>query len=597
MQPKYSLIIPTYNHCDDYLKPAVESILNYTDQSQIEIIIVANGCTDNTNEYFEFLDKNYPADLFKLLWFDEPTGYTKATNEGILVSKGEFVIFLNNDIEFIHQYTNEWIDMLVSMWESSPKPGVVGALMQTNYMINRKFVLFFCAMTSRKIIDEIGLLDEAFSPGTGEDTDFCAKAEDRGYAIIGNESTGIVNGVHGINFPLNHKGGGTCHDATLVKDWERVITKNDKILMERYGNKPKYSVIIPTYNHCDDLLRPCLESIIKYTNMSDVEVIVVANGCTDNTREYVESLGGSFRLVWSGAALGYTRATNRGITESRGEFIIFLNNDTELLEQRRNEWIERLMEYWNSAEKPGVVGPLKDFNPVIGRHFITFFLAMTKRSIIDEIGLLDEIFSPGAGEDTDFCVKAEDAGYAIVGDADTPVSGNYHVGTFPILHKAEGTVHDKTLVKNWDVTFRRNSDILAKRYVGRTASNTPGNEPDINFDDMHVFPTPVYRQVSICDPTSIGRGKNTDGELRGYATHRLKRDDNYHADEVALSDKLALMVKEHPSVLEQLVFGDGAYGTKLDEHERRLMATAIQWLGTPVGKNFLREAGILTEKK
>jgi GT2 family glycosyltransferase len=597
MNPKYSLIIPTYNHCEDYLKPAVESILKYTDHSQIEIIIVANGCTDGTYEYFEFIKNHYPVGLFKLLWYADPIGYTAATNKGIYASSGEFVIFLNNDIEFIWQGNNEWINRLMSMWNSVPNPGVVGALMQTNHMINRKFVLFFCAMTTRKIINEIGMLDEIFSPGAGEDTDFCIKVENAGYAIIGNESAGIVNGVHSIDFPLNHKGGGTCHDTDLVRNWEQVITKNDKILMERYGNIPKYSVIIPTYNHCDDLLRPCLESIIKYTDFADVEVIVVANGCTDNTKEYVESLGGNFRLVWSDAPLGYTRATNKGILESKGEYVIFLNNDTELLEQQKNEWIGRLMEYWNSVDRPGVVGPLKDFNPVIGRHFITFFLAMTTRKIIDEIGLLDEIFSPGAGEDTDFCVKAEDAGYAIVGDSDTPVHGNYHVGTFPILHKAEGTVHDKTLVKNWDVTFKRNSDILAKRYGVKKVSSAEVPKCDLNFDDVTTrLSLPVYRQISICDPVSVGRGKTDDDKLRGYSTHRLKRDDPYHADEVALSDRFAAMDKDSPAILEQIVFGD-VYGAKLDWHERRLMATMIQWLGTPVGKNFLREAGILTEKK
>ena len=58
------------------------------------------------------------------------------------------------------------------------------------------------------------------------------------------------------------------------------------------------SVIIPTYNHCDEFLKPLCESIIKYTDLNDIEIIIVANGCRDNTREYIESLPDQFKLVW-----------------------------------------------------------------------------------------------------------------------------------------------------------------------------------------------------------------------------------------------------------------------------------------------------------
>lgn len=70
-------------------------------------------------------------------------------------------------------------------------------------------------------------------------------------------------------------------------------------------NTPKTSIIIPTYNHLEDCLKPCLESIIKNTDLTDLEVIVVANGCTDGTKEYVESLGDSFKLLWFDEPLGY----------------------------------------------------------------------------------------------------------------------------------------------------------------------------------------------------------------------------------------------------------------------------------------------------
>ena len=64
--------------------------------------------------------------------------------------------------------------------------------------------------------------------------------------------------------------------------------------------KPKYSIVIPTYNHLDDFLKPCLQSIIQFTDLDKAEVIVVANGCVDATHQYVEALSHvypSFRLI------------------------------------------------------------------------------------------------------------------------------------------------------------------------------------------------------------------------------------------------------------------------------------------------------------
>ncbi len=52
----------------------------------------------------------------------------------------------------------------------------------------------------------------------------------------------------------------------------------------------KYSVIIPTYNHCDKFLKPCIEAILKYSHIKDIELIISANGCTDNTFEYLGNL-------------------------------------------------------------------------------------------------------------------------------------------------------------------------------------------------------------------------------------------------------------------------------------------------------------------
>lgn len=111
--------------------------------------------------------------------------------------------------------------------------------------------------------------------------------------------------------------------------------------------------------------------------------------------------------------------------------------------------------------------------------------------------------------------------------------------------------------------------------------------------------TPAYKSIRICDPLSVGRGADIAGceGLRGYGTHRLKRDDKYYADEVRLSDAFAKMRVEYPQLLEQIVFGTDEHGVVLNEHEARLLATAVQWLGTPVGKGFMRGCGWTCEEE
>lgn len=152
---------------------------------------------------------------------------------------------------------------------------------------------------------------------------------------------------------------------------------------------PKYSVIIPTFNHCSDLLRPCLESIIKHTDLSNVEVLVSANGCKDDTREYVESLGEPFKMVWSGPATGFTKATNDGIKASTGEYIILLNNDTVLLDQKKNTWIDMLVQPF-ADPKVGITGPMKAYCPFAKRDFMIFFCVCIPRKRLEELAIYEE---------------------------------------------------------------------------------------------------------------------------------------------------------------------------------------------------------------
>jgi GT2 family glycosyltransferase/SAM-dependent methyltransferase len=230
----------------------------------------------------------------------------------------------------------------------------------------------------------------------------------------------------------------------------------------------KYSVVIPTYNHCDDLLRPCIESIIKYTNMADIELIISANGCNDGTVEYVEFLQKQYpniKLIWSDEALGYPKATNLGIKAATCQKIVLLNNDCQLLQQKTNDWLNILDRPFIDNPKCGISCVVKEYSKVMKRFFAVFFCVMIDKKVFDDIGYLNEEYGTGSGEDMEFCIHAQNAGYQIHEVFEKKaLDEKYFTGQFPIYHYGEGTVHDKSLVPDWDSIFLRNAFKLAKKY-------------------------------------------------------------------------------------------------------------------------------------
>jgi GT2 family glycosyltransferase len=195
-------------------------------------------------------------------------------------------------------------------------------------------------------------------------------------------------------------------------------------------------IIIPTYNHCDDYLKWCIESIYAFTDLDRVKLMIVANGCTDNTREYIKDIP----HIWYEKPIGFAKAINAGIKATSSEFILLLNNDTTFTQQEQNMWLDSMLEAFKEPDV-GIVG--SHFNWIDGFSFLVFYCVMIRRSMINQIGYLDERFGVGG---------AEKAGWKQHGIFQDSVSyvGNILVSDFPIYHKAEGTMHDKELIQNWD---------------------------------------------------------------------------------------------------------------------------------------------------
>lgn len=266
---------------------------------------------------------------------------------------------------------------------------------------------------------------------------------------------------------------------------------------------PVYSIIIPTYNKCSELLAPCLESIIKFTDLSNVEIIVVANGCTDETKDYISQQSKTFpqiKLIWFEKNLGYAKATNEGIKISTGEYVILLNNDTILLDQAKNDWINIMRKPFYEDDKMGITAPMKSFSESANRHFLILFCCMISRKVIETIGLLDEIFWSYC-EDISYCIEAENAGFKIKQvpvDSNEFYADNRMKGQFPIYHIGNVTHKD---IPNGSELITRNNNILRERYNKPKPEETSRSKITVGIPTKDRYESLSHTLLSIAFQT------------------------------------------------------------------------------------------------
>jgi len=201
--------------------------------------------------------------------------------------------------------------------------------------------------------------------------------------------------------------------------------------------------------------------------MDEVELIVSANGCKDNTKAYLQYLATAIpnlKTAWDDAPLGYAKATNAGIKLASTNKIILLNNDTVFLDQPKNQWLDMLETPFLQDVEVGITGPVIQNSPDAGRDFCVFFCVMIDRKVFEKIGLLNEEYGVGTGEDTEFCIEAVNAGFKMAETNPKTLDSAFWVGGFPIYHVGEGTVHDTDLVQDFNNVFRKNSRKLARKY-------------------------------------------------------------------------------------------------------------------------------------
>ena len=223
----------------------------------------------------------------------------------------------------------------------------------------------------------------------------------------------------------------------------------------------KISILLTTCKFT--VLKPCIESILKNTNFkeADAEVIVAMNGCEEEAFDYVRSHG--FRFIWVDRRIGAVAAYNLAAQVSDGEYLVKMDDDVIILDWgANNQWLNLLLEPYLKEQNVGQTGVWKD--KTWGDYFeLHGFITMTPKKVWDELGGLDMAFNPGCGDDADYSIRVQKAGYKLVEWPPTAIINGKRTMFYPAIHISIGEYFENSTQRKIELVTR-NREILEERY-------------------------------------------------------------------------------------------------------------------------------------
>lgn len=143
---------------------------------------------------------------------------------------------------------------------------------------------------------------------------------------------------------------GTSGDTNSARLGDRYVFPSDRCSIAfSQPENTEASIIIPVFNELPYTLS-CLRSVLEFTPPI-YEILVVDNGSTDSTAETLAAISG-LRVITNTSNLGFARACNIGAVAARGDWLVFLNNDTIV----QPGWLTALIECVRRNEKAGAIG-------------------------------------------------------------------------------------------------------------------------------------------------------------------------------------------------------------------------------------------------
>jgi O-antigen biosynthesis protein len=473
-RPTFSIILPIYNPESSFLRKALDSVLNqYYPHWDLCI------CDDaSTAPHVAATLKEYAAkdERIKVAFSETNEGIARASNRALTLATGEFTGLLDHDDELTPDalyevaatlqkvdadliYSDE--DRLDSQGRRS-NPSFKPAW-SPDLLLSRMYLAHFCVYR-KSVVDQVGAFRQAFDG-----------SQDYDLALRVTEATAKIAHIPRI---LYHWRTVPTSASALPQARPRVTDAGKRALEDAlhrrgidgyveteraYGSyrvrrsmtgAGQVSIIIPTKDGLKRL-RTCIDSIESKTEYRRFEIIIVDNGSSNAaTLDYMKR--SPHRVIRIDDVFNFSRLNNRAAQEARSDYLLFLNDDTEVI---AGEWLSALLEH---AQRPevgavgakllypngriqhggivlGVAGSaghahrgVDGFNgtgylnyPNLIRNYsaVTAACLMVRRDVFIDAGGFNEEGFPVSYNDVDLCLRLRERGYLIVY---TPYALLYH---------------------------------------------------------------------------------------------------------------------------------------------------------------------------
>ena len=471
-EPKISIIVPTYNTPVKYLEEMIQSVIDQS-YSNWQLCIADGSCGNAKLE--KVLEEYHNKDsriIYKLL--DSNKGIAGNTNAALELADGEITGLLDHDdtlepdalYEVVKAFQDKLVDavytdedkILGPDWinvDPNFKPDYnIDLLRSHNYITH-----FFCVKT--ELLKEIGGFKAEYDGA--QDYDVILRCTEKARKTRHIAKILYHWRMHDNSTAANPASKAYCHEAgrkAVVDHLKRLgipgkvelskLFGGSRVIYETPGN-PLVSIVIPNKDHIDDLDK-CVRSLFNVNTYKNIEVIIVENNSTQKeTFEYYDSIQKEYSdvrvLMWK-SGFNYSAINNFGVKEAKGDYILLLNNDTEMIAP---DSISDMLGYCMRPDV-GIVGAkllypdgtiqhagvIIGLGGIAGHAFIgldanqygymsraylssdysavTAACLMISKDIYNEVGGLCEEYAV-AFNDVDFCMKVRSKGYLVVYDA------------------------------------------------------------------------------------------------------------------------------------------------------------------------------------
>ena len=527
--PRISIVVPLYNTPQQFLVELLDSVQNQTYQNW-ELCLVDAGQDETVGQTVAARAAEDPRIRYQKLEKNE--GIAGNTNQGFALATGEFIALLDHD-DILHPCALWYVAQAIAeqgadfvYTDEVTFEGDIDHLtvyhFKPDYMLdNLRSNNYICHLSvfSAALLAKVGGDERAEFNGS-QDYDLYLRLTEQAKKVVHiphllyywrSSPTSVASNISAKMYCLE------AAMKALRAHYKRVGVPVDDVTMipntpgfyktDYTITKPgKVSILIPSCDHGADL-RTCVDSIYRKTTYADFEVLIIENNSKeDGTFRLYEQLQKEHPdnlrvLYWKGTGFNYSALNNFGAKEATGEYLLLLNNDTEVITPR---WLEEMVMY-AQQERVGCVGVKllypdntiqhagigfgyltlaahmhKNF-PVghpgyMGRlvyaqdvYAVTAACLMVRKSVYDEVNGLDESFAV-AFNDVDFCVRVREAGYTNVF---TPFAQLYHYES-----KSRGLDESPAKRKRFESEVKR----FQQRWTKQLAAGDPCLNP--NFDLM-----------------------------------------------------------------------------------------------------------------